>query len=26
VLSEGAWAVADYLPPGAREQEGEGSV
>jgi hypothetical protein len=24
VLSEGAWAVADYLPPGANE--GEGSV
>jgi hypothetical protein len=23
VLSEGAWAVEDYLPPGAGEQEGE---
>jgi hypothetical protein len=26
VVSEGAWAVADYLPPASGEQEGEGSV
>jgi hypothetical protein len=26
VLNEGAWEVEDFLPPGAGEQEGEGSV